>query len=361
MINSYIAKKDLDSEMTVVRNEFEMGENDPASILEERVLSTAFLWHNYGKSTIGARADLENVPIDRLQAFYRTFYQPDNAVLLVAGKFDEAKTLDARQPDLRQDPEARRARCRPSTRSSRRRTASAASRCSAWATSRRSPRRTTCRRARIPSSGAVNLLEQVLTDTPSGRLYKALVETKKATSVGGYFMELHDPGLRDLQRRGPPGPGRRTRRRRRSSRRSTPPRGATPITKEEVDRARATLLKNIDLMLNSADRVGLNLSEYIGQGDWRLFFLNRDRIRERDGRGRAEGGRGVPEALQPHRSASSSRRPSPTAPRSRRRCAAAAAVKDYKGDAAIAAGEAFDPVAGQHRSAHEALGASERH
>jgi len=93
MVNSYIAKKDLDSEMTVVRNEFEMGENDPSSILEERVLSTAFLWHNYGKSTIGAKSDLENVPIDKLQGFYRTWYQPDNAVLLVAGRFDEAKTL----------------------------------------------------------------------------------------------------------------------------------------------------------------------------------------------------------------------------------------------------------------------------
>ena len=56
-------------------------------------MSTAFLWHNYGKSTIGARSDLENVPIDRLQAFYKTYYQPDNAILLVAGRIDEAKTL----------------------------------------------------------------------------------------------------------------------------------------------------------------------------------------------------------------------------------------------------------------------------
>jgi len=114
---------------------------------------------------------------------------------------------------------------------------------------------------------------------PAGRLYKALVETKKATSVGGYFMELHDPGfvifnaevrqdqsldeakkafVQTLDAAG----------------------GSAPITKEEVERARATLLKNIDLMLNNADRVGLNLSEYIGQGDWRLFFLNRDRIRK---------------------------------------------------------------------------------
>src|SRR5438046_78578 len=93
MVNSFIAKKDLESEMTVVRNEFESGENDPFDVLQERVTSTAFLWHNYGKSTIGSRADLENVPIDKLQAFYRKYYQPDNAVLTVVGKIDEAKTL----------------------------------------------------------------------------------------------------------------------------------------------------------------------------------------------------------------------------------------------------------------------------
>ena len=94
MINSFIAKKDLDSEMTVVRNEFELGENSPGGVLIERMFSTAYLWHNYGKSTIGARSDIENVPIERLQAFYKRYYQPDDAVLLVAGKFDEAKTLE---------------------------------------------------------------------------------------------------------------------------------------------------------------------------------------------------------------------------------------------------------------------------
>ncbi len=93
MVNSFIARKDLESEFTVVRNEFESGENDPGSVLEERVLSTAFLWHNYGHSTIGARSDIEQVPIERLQAFYHRYYQPDNAVLFVAGKFDPAKTL----------------------------------------------------------------------------------------------------------------------------------------------------------------------------------------------------------------------------------------------------------------------------
>src|SRR5688500_3165060 len=94
MVNSYISKKDLDSEMTVVRDEFEAGEHSPLRLLMQRIMSTAYLWHNYGKSTIGSRADLENVPIERLQAFYKKYYQPDNAVVTVVGKIDEAKTLE---------------------------------------------------------------------------------------------------------------------------------------------------------------------------------------------------------------------------------------------------------------------------
>ena len=79
--------------MTVVRNEFERGENSPQSILRERVAATAYLWHNYGKSTIGSKADLEHVPVERPAAFYHKYYQPDNAVLVVTGRLDESKTL----------------------------------------------------------------------------------------------------------------------------------------------------------------------------------------------------------------------------------------------------------------------------
>ena len=93
MVNVKFAKSILDKEMTVVRNELERGENQPASILGERVASTAFLWHNYGKSTIGSKEDLEGVPISRPEAFYHKYYQPDNAVLTVTGRIDEAKTL----------------------------------------------------------------------------------------------------------------------------------------------------------------------------------------------------------------------------------------------------------------------------
>ncbi len=340
MINSYIAKKDLDSEMTVVRNELERGETDPASILEERVLSTAFLWHNYGKSTIGATSDLENVPIDRLQGFYRTFYQPDNAVLLVAGKFDEAKTLKLVNRIFGKIPKPTRAlptfyTLDPTQDGERSVTLQRVGDVQAIAAAYHVPSGTD------PSSGAVNLLAQVLTDTPSGRLYKALVETKKATSVGGYFMELHDPGFVIFNAE--------VRQEQNVDETKAAfiqtldaAAGSAPITKEEVERARAAILKNIDLMLNSADRVGLNLSEYIGQGDWRLFFLARDRIRA-----------ATTEDVQ--KAATAYLKPSnrtigvflPTAKPDRSEIpapvAAASVLKDYKGNAAIAAGEAFDP------------------
>src|SRR5262245_2318741 len=93
MVNSFIKREDLASEMTVVRNEFEAGENNPEHILSQRMMAVAYEWHNYGKSTIGNRSDIERVPIDRLQAFYKKYYQPDNCILVVAGKFEEAKAL----------------------------------------------------------------------------------------------------------------------------------------------------------------------------------------------------------------------------------------------------------------------------
>src|SRR5262245_21205466 len=94
MVNSFIARKDLDSELTVVRNELELGENSPFRVSLKRMFGAAYDWHGYAKDTIGARSDVENVPIDRLQAFYHKYYQPDNAVLLVAGRFDATKALN---------------------------------------------------------------------------------------------------------------------------------------------------------------------------------------------------------------------------------------------------------------------------
>ena len=88
LVNSFIKSEDLESEMTVVRNEFERGENSSTGILMQRIHSAAFDWHNYGQSTIGNRSDIERVPVVNLRRFYRKYYRPDNVMLIVAGKFD---------------------------------------------------------------------------------------------------------------------------------------------------------------------------------------------------------------------------------------------------------------------------------
>jgi zinc protease len=322
-------------------------------VLDQRVLSTAFLWHNYGHDTIGARADIENVPIERLQAFWRTYYQPDNAVLLVAGKFDEEKTLAMINAIF--SPIPRPSRPLPATYTAE--------------PTQDGERSVTLRRVgdvqalavayHVPAGShadapAVEILAEVLGDTPSGRLHKALVESKKATSVSSFFLDLKEPGF--LLLRAEVRQDQSLEDARATMLQTIDGVVKTPPSKEEVERARAKIVKNIELTMNSADRVGLQMSEWIGAGDWRLFFLNRDRIRKV-----------TPEDVE--RAAAAYLKASnrtvgefiPTAKPERAEIPAApdvaALLKDYKGDAAIAAGEAFDPSPAsiESRTARSAL------
>ncbi len=340
MVNSFVAKKDLDSEMTVVRNEFESGENDPQSVLFDRVISTAFLWHNYGKSTIGARADIENVNIERLQAFYRNYYQPDNAVLLVAGKFDEAKTLALVHKFFAPIP-------RPTRRIQPTYTAEPTQDGERFVELRRvGDVQSAIAAYHFPPGAhedfaAASLAAQALSTTPAGRLYKALVETKKAAQVGGFTFALKEPGMAlfmaEVRTENSIVDAKNT------MLATLDELKAKPIAKDEVERVRTQSLKNIELTINSSDRFGLTLSEWIAQGDWRLFFVNRDRIR-----------RVSPEAVQA--AALKYLKPSnrtvgvfiPTAQPERAEIPAApdveTLVKDYKGDVQVSQGEAFDPT-----------------
>ena len=203
----FIAKTDLDSEMTVVRNEFECGENSPTSILLERMLSTAYLWHNYGKSTIGSRSDIENVPIDRLQAFYRNYYQPDNAVLLVAGKFDEPKTLALIDQYFGAIPHSQRATIpsfytqEPTQDGERavtiRRVGDVQWVMSAYHVPSGAAPRFRCSRSARP---------HVLGDTPAGPApQRAGGNETGQPGIRWRHFQLHDPGTRTLQRAGPAG------------------------------------------------------------------------------------------------------------------------------------------------------------
>lgn len=339
MVNSYIAKKDLDSEMTVVRNEFESGENDPFGVLMERVMSTAYLWHNYGKSTIGSKADLENVPIDKLQAFYHRYYQPDNAVLTVVGKIDEEKTLKLinekfgmvprpmrdLQPTYTLDPVQDGERFVSLKRVGDVQVAMVAYHIPAGS---------------HPDFAAVNVLSNILSTQPSGRLYKTLVETKKSSSSGAFCFQWKEPSLllafTEVLKEKSLDDAKNTMLQTIDDVVKNPP------TKEEVDRAKNELIKGIELMFNSSERIGLSLSESIGAGDWRLLFLSRDRIKEvtvddvkRVAAQYLKADNRTVGVFIPTEKPDRAEIPGVPDVESM--------VKDYKGNAAMAQGEAFDP------------------
>jgi zinc protease len=342
MTNSFIARKDLDSEMTVVRNEMELGENDPFRSLLQRAMGVSYTWHSYGKSTIGARADVENVNIERLQAFYRTYYQPDNAVLIVAGKFDEAKTLALIAETFGRIP-------RPARKLQPTYTVDPA---------QEGERSVTLRRvgdaqlamavyhvpaSSSPDSAAVELLATIMGDSPSGRLHKALVETKQAATVFGFAFDFKEPSVAIFGARLPNGASLETAR---TTLVATLENVAKePITAAEVERARTQYLKDFELTVADPEKIGVALSSAIALGDWRLFFLERDRVRD----AKAEDVQRVAAAyLVPDNrtlglfvpTAEPKRAPAPAL------VDVAPMVKDYRGEAAVAQGEAFDPSPG---------------
>lgn len=353
MVNSFIAKSDLDTEMTVVRNEFESGENNPGRVLFQKVLAGMYDWHNYGKSTIGARTDIENVDIARLQAFYKQYYQPDNATLVVAGKFDPAQVsawitqyfgalprpTRVLQPTYTLDPP------QDGERSfSVRRVGGAPLIYMAYHTPPGSH----------PDAAAVQLLSSVLGDTPGGRLHKRVVEQRLAAQAFGAALSwaessplLLGAGL---------APGQDAEKARTAMAAVLDGLEAEPVTAEELERARIGWLNNWDLGFTDPEQVGVAMSEAIAQGDWRLYFLQRDRVRAVT---LADINRVAQQWLKRDNRTVAVYEPTAKPQRAPQlaKVDVAAQVQGYKGDPTAAVAEAFDPSPANldARSLHAAL------
>lgn len=275
MVNSFISAKDLASEMTVVRNEYESGENQPAAVLFKRMQSIAYDWHSYGRSTIGNRSDIENVRIANLQAFYRTYYQPDNAVLLVAGKFEPRATLATINRLFGAIPKPKRTlppfwTVEPTQDGER-----------SFVVRRQGDIQFVALGYKIPSdlhpeAEALGFASEILGDAPNGRLHKLLVETGKASQVFSFGQTGYAPGLQffgAVVKKGEPLEPVRE-----ALTQAVEELASKPPTEEELERVRRSWLNTVERSLNDPQQVGVALSEPIALGDWRLFFLSRDRV-----------------------------------------------------------------------------------
>lgn len=340
MVNSLIAAEDLASEMTVVRNEFEAGENSPSRVLLQKTLATMYDWHNYGNATIGARSDIENVDISRLQAFYRRYYQPDNATVIVSGKFDPERVRGWVAEFFGPLPRPQRVLSPHYT----------------LDPPQDGERSITVRRVggtpllfmahHVPAGphpdfAAVELLALVLGDTPGGRLHKRLVEPRLAVQSFASAWALAEPG--PLFVGAALAPGQDVEPVRAAMAAVLDGLVAEPVTAQELERARTVWLNGWDLGFTDPERVGVALSEAIAHGDWRLYFLRRDRVRQVT---LADVNRVAGQWLR--RDNRTVARYEPTAQPERapagERVDVAALVRDYRGDPAAAAAEAFDPT-----------------
>ncbi len=275
MINATILQSDLDKEFSVVRNEFEIGENNPGSVLMERIVSTAYLWHNYGNSTIGSKEDIERVKAGTLRKFYEKYYQPDNATLIVAGKFDEKKALEYITQYFSVIPRPTRVLEAPYT---------------------VEPAQDGERFVELKRSGdskvigalyhtvpyadkdyaALDALQEILTADPSGYLYKAMIDSHKAASVYAYqplvrdasymYFGLEVPADKDVKATET------------DFRKELDKIATTKYTEQDVARAKAKLLKQIENIKNNTIGFAINLTEIVGAGNYKLGFLYRDAV-----------------------------------------------------------------------------------
>jgi zinc protease len=275
MLGSRISAKDLASEFSVVRNEMEGGENNPERALSKQLEAISFDWHNYGHNTIGAKSDVEKVKVQNLQKFYKKYYRPDNAVLMISGKFDSGSTLGvvrslfgsiqvaAEKPAL------------------------------TWT---REPQREGAREVSLerlgnvqlaallypiaagphPDIAAISALNLILANSSNSRLQKALVETGKAVDVQGKVMALAEPGYMTFIAQ--LAPNQKLPDAKQTMIEAVEGMSSNGVTEEELKSAKAGLRNNFVAIMNDPQRLSLAISEYIGQGDWRLFFVQRDRI-----------------------------------------------------------------------------------
>ena len=263
-----LREEDRQLEMTVVRNEYERDENDPAATLDKEVTAAAFLAHPYHHPTIGWRSDIEKVSIAKLREFYDTFYWPNNATVSVIGDFDSAATLALLAEVFGPIPRAPHAIPQLYTEEP----------------AQTGPRRVLVRRpgevgvvqiayktpaGRHPDQPALQVLAEILGSGKTSRFYRALVDANlaiNATAGAGFF---HDPHLFSTTALLAPGV---THEPVEQALRAEAARVARDgVAAEEVARARAKLRAATAYGRDGAFAIAGQLNEAIAAGDWTLY------------------------------------------------------------------------------------------
>lgn len=277
MRNLWLRDSDRKPEMTVVRNEFEIGENNPIQALDKEISAAAFTAHPYHHSTIGWRSDIENVPIEKLKQFYDTFYWPDNATVTIIGDVEPAAALalvkkyygaipksPAPIPQLYTE--------EPQQTGPRRVTVKRAGQLGVVGIAFKTP---PARNADMP---ALQVLGSILTSGKNSRLYRALTDKNLTTNVSADIGFFHDPSLSTVY--ASLAPGVKHDEAEKAVLAEIAKLKKDGVTQVEVDSAISQLLASSSYARDGAFAIASNLNEYISSGDWTLYVTLDDAIQK---------------------------------------------------------------------------------
>jgi zinc protease len=255
-------------EMTVVRNEYERGENSPFQVLYKETFATAFREHPYHHPTIGWRTDIEGVATERLKEFYDVFYHPNNATAMLIGDFEEEEALATLSRHFGPIPVSRLPippvyTVEPEQEGERRfvirRTGQIAWVALSWRTVE----------ARHADTPALAVLGNVLGGGLTARLHLALVETSLALSVSVVPWQLRDPALFSVF--APVRPGVDPEAVEATIRAEVARVAAQGATEGETEKARTQIEAEVIFDRDSTDQVAASLSEAIAIADWSWY------------------------------------------------------------------------------------------
>ncbi len=269
MRNLLLREEDRRPEMTVVRNEFERGENSPIQALYKEIYQTAFVAHPYHHSTIGHRSDIEKVSIEKLREFYNTFYWPNNATVTIIGDFQPAKALELVKKSFGAYPHSPKPipalyTEEPDQNGARRTLVKRAGQLGVVAVAHKIPAATHA------DFAPVMLMSAILADGKNSRMYKAITNKNLSTGVEGEMGIFSDPSMHIVF--APLAPGAKHDE-------------VEAIIVQEIERLKKDGVTEVELQAavakNAADAafkldgsfgIAGNINEFISAGDWTLFY-----------------------------------------------------------------------------------------
>lgn len=264
-------------EMSVVRNEYEIGENDPGRALSKALIAAAIVAHPYHWNTIGYRTDIEGVSTEKLREHYRNFFHPDNAEAILVGDFDPPKALALFNREFGAFPRSRQPVPKVIT---------------------VEPPQEGERRVIVRRPGEVGLVQlaymrpgsldadfipldvlaEILGDGVNARLYQALVEKGLATDVSADNYTLMDPYPILFAATVAPGVGHD--KVEAALKAALYEVGARGVTEEELARAKKQIEVAVIRSRDGTYEYAANLGEAVASANWRWFVTYVDRMKK---------------------------------------------------------------------------------